>query len=60
MALFQMKDDYFPLDELLRYMLGVVCADIAVASTTQLLEILVSATSRRQFSRTELETHHAE
>lgn len=41
-----MRDDYFPLDELLRYMLAVVCADVAVASTMQLLEILVSATHR--------------
>ncbi|KAM5537810.1 hypothetical protein V8D89_008578 [Ganoderma adspersum] len=36
---FKMRDDYFPLDELLRYMLAVVCADVAVASTMQLLEI---------------------
>ena len=38
-----MKADYFPLDELLKYMLAVVRADVAVASTLQLLEVFVSA-----------------
>ena len=39
-----MKADYFPLDELLKYMLAVVRADVAVASTLQLLEVFVSVT----------------
>ena len=38
-----MKADYFPLDELLKYMLAVTRADVAVASTLQLLEVFVSA-----------------
>ncbi|KAI1790666.1 hypothetical protein LXA43DRAFT_478404 [Ganoderma leucocontextum] len=36
---FTFEEDYFPLDELLKHMLAVSCADVAVASTMQLLEI---------------------
>ena len=51
--LFQVSYDYFPLDVLLKYMLGKKRrAQVAVASTTQLLEIFVSATARFP-SRTE-------
>ena len=49
MVLFQLSRayDYFPLDVLLKYMLGKKRrAEVAVASTMQLLEIFVSATAR--------------
>ena len=45
--LFQVSYDYFPLDVLLKYMLDRKRrAEVAVASTMQLLEIFVRAAAR--------------